>query len=92
MKKHYGSNATFLPLRYDKGSEEPLACTLIDLAVGSWNNPTFDIAYFLYLSTTPALRRTHEQEFLAFYHDHLISNLHKLGYDPSVYPYRYRLL
>ncbi len=74
-------------MRYGKEGN-PNKCVLIDLAVGSYNNPMIDLTYFLFLSTTPMLRRTHEQEFLGYYHDQLVSNLHKLGEDPSIYPYR----
>jgi hypothetical protein len=75
--------------RYDHGSDTPVACTLIDLAIGSWNSPAMDLSYFFFTSITPMLRRTHEKTFLGFYHDELTRNLHKLGEDPTVFPYRY---
>jgi hypothetical protein len=75
--------------RYEQDGETPVACTLLDLAVGSWNSPALDLTYFFFLSITPMLRRTHDKEFLGFYHDELVRNLHKLGEDPSIYPYRY---
>jgi thiamine kinase-like enzyme len=85
------TNLCYLPLacRYKSDGHTPSACTLIDLAIGSWNNPACDLSDFFFMSTTPMMRRTHETEFLGFYHDELVRNLHKLGEDPSVYPYRY---
>ena len=74
--------------RYD-ASDEPDSCVLIDLSNGSWSNPAVDLAFFLVLSTTPMLRKTHEEDFLGYYHDKFTSYMHKLGEDPSVYPYRH---
>ena len=45
--------------------------------------------YFFYMSTTPMLRKTHLEHFLGYYHDQFVTCLHKLGEDPTVYPYRY---
>ncbi len=61
---------------------------LVDLAMGKWASPATDLAYFFFTSTAPALRRTHYEQFLGHYHDEMTRNLHKLGVDPSVFPYR----
>ncbi len=74
--------------RYDDENKEPTACVLIDLAIPFWGTPVLDLVIFLFISTTPGLRATHEGELLGFYHDELTRNLHRLGVDPSVYPYR----
>ena len=62
---------------------------MVDLAITRWSSPVTDISYFLSLSTTPQLRRTHLDKFLEHYHNALISNFHKLGEDPTVYTFRY---
>jgi hypothetical protein len=62
---------------------------LIDLALSRWASPATDLAYFLYISTTPQLRKTHLTHLLGHYHDTLIDCFHKLGIAPSVYPFRY---
>lgn len=71
------------------GVEKPSKCLLLDLAVTRWASPATDLAYFLFLSTPPNLRLTHQEEFLGHYHDTFVSTMHKLGFDPSIYSYRY---
>ncbi len=73
--------------RYPEGSTDPTECMLIDLALTCWNNPSIDVTILFYLSTMPSLRKTHEEEFLSFYHEELVRNLQKLGEDPGVYTY-----
>ena len=74
--------------RYGSDGETPVSCALIDLAINFHGNPANDLIYFLYMSTTPMLRKTHLEHFLGYYHDHFVAYLHKLGEDPTVYPYR----
>lgn len=67
---------------------EHVAAALVDLAISRWNNPATDLSYFLFMSTTPQLRRTHIDEFLGHYHDCFTRCLYKLGEDPTIYSYR----
>ena len=75
--------------RYDDDGETPVSCAPIDLAIGYYGNPSNDLIYFMYMSTTPMLRKTHLKHFLGYYHDQFMSCLHKLGENPTVYPFRY---
>ena len=43
----------------DDDGETPVACSVIDLAIGFHGSPAIDLVYFLYMSTTPMLRKTH---------------------------------
>ena len=45
--------------RYADDVETPVACSVIDLAIGFHGSPAIDLIYFLYMSTTPMLRKTH---------------------------------
>ena len=75
-------------IRYGEDGETPVSCALIDLAIGYHGSPANDLVYFLYMSTTPMLRKMHLEHFLGYYHDQFVSSLHQLGEDPTVYPYR----
>ena len=43
----------------DDDEETPVSCSVIDLAIGFHGSPANDLIYFLYMSTTPMLRKTH---------------------------------
>ena len=66
----------------------PMKCALVDISIMKWTSPCCDLAYFLYTSVTPQLRRTHLEDLLGHYHDSLMKWLFKLGEDPTIYPYR----
>ena len=67
---------------------KPTKCALIDFGGAHYGNPTKDVAYFLFTSIAPNLRRTHYDRLLGIYHDALIKFFFELGQDPSVYPYQ----
>ena len=66
----------------------PTKVSLIDLAISRWANPCTDLVYFLYLSTTPQLRKTHLDYILECYHNTFVRTLVKLGEDPATYTFR----
>ena len=74
--------------RYDENNLPKKVC-LLDLAISRWANPCADLLYFIYFSTTPQLRATNLEDILEFYHTKLSSTFHKLGIDPTIYPFRY---
>ncbi len=73
--------------KHDKDNK-PEKCVLIDLALTRYASPCTDISYFLFLSVTPSLRRTHHLELLGHYHDTWTKTMIKLEQDPTVYPFR----
>eukprot|EP00095_Tigriopus_kingsejongensis_P003079 maker-scaffold664_size116482-snap-gene-0.21 protein:Tk03079 transcript:maker-scaffold664_size116482-snap-gene-0.21-mRNA-1 annotation:"AGAP013467-PA" len=74
--------------RYNEQGKTPKPdkVCLLDMAIIRWCSPTTDLAYFIYLSTTPELRKAHMNEILEYYHAQLIQCLCALGEDPTVYP------
>ncbi len=60
----------------------------MDVSNCKWASPCVDLAYFLYSSTTPALRETHLTRLLGHYHDTLVTCLAELNEDPTVYSFR----
>lgn len=73
-------------LRYD--GDKPKDVCLVDLALTKWASPTIDLSYFLYLSTTPELRKVHLSEILEFYHKSLTNTFKELNEDPTVFSLR----
>lgn len=76
----------FLLSRYE--GKKPIEVCLVDLARTKWTSPTIDLSYFLFLSTTPELRKDHLDEILEYYHQSLIKSLKELGEDPNDFSLR----
>lgn len=77
--------------RYEDGPEgkKPVEVCLVDLALTKWASPTTDLSYFLFMSTTPELRKAHMDEIMAYYHQTLTKALQDLGEDPNIISLRY---
>ena len=59
----------------------------IDFQMCRVARPTIDVAYLLWTSTTPDLRREHEGELLDRYHSTLAGRLEALGAGEEELPY-----
>ncbi|XP_059086963.1 uncharacterized protein LOC131883497 [Tigriopus californicus] len=72
--------------KYEDGpvGKTPTDVCLVDLALTKWASPTIDLSYFLYMSTTPELRKAHMDEIMAYYHQTLTNALKQLGEDSDV--------
>jgi hypothetical protein len=69
----------------EDGVAVPTKVCLVDIALYCWSSPAIDLAYFFFLSVTPELRETHEEELLEFYHSRLVRYLRMFGFDRSVF-------
>ena len=58
---------------------------MVDLALVCYRNPTIDLVYFAYISTTYEFRKKYMDSLLDIYHKQLTKTLAALGIDPSVY-------
>ena len=67
----------------DDDGETPVSCSVIDLAIGFHGSPANDLIYFLYMSTTPMLRKTH----LGNIHKGRLQNFGNFGPPPSLPPF-----
>ncbi|TRY72195.1 hypothetical protein TCAL_11970 [Tigriopus californicus] len=67
--------------KYD--GNKPSDVCFVDLALTKWASPTIDLSYFLFLSTTPDLRKAHMSDILKCYHDSLTLTLKSLDDNPT---------
>lgn len=59
---------------------KPVALKILDWQLCHYNSCCFDIAFFLFYSVVPSIRRANLEDLLKLYHDTLIESLDKFGY------------
>lgn len=62
----------------------PISNLLVDFQMCNYNSPALDLVYFIFSSTAKDIRLEKIDFFLQFYHQHLKSNLKKLGYKEKI--------
>ncbi|CAH2010214.1 unnamed protein product [Acanthoscelides obtectus] len=79
----WNNNFMFQYKNNDKTS--PSSVMILDWQFSSLKSPTYDLAYFLYLTSSRSANLFHQ--FLQEYHEHLSDFLIQLGSSPSLYTF-----
>lgn len=56
----------------------------IDFQYACWTSPAIDLHYFLNTSLQESQRPDRFDDLIAFYHEHLETNLNRLGYKKAI--------
>lgn len=72
--------------KHIEGTKTPCAVKYIDYQLSHYNSFAWDLTYFLYNSTRPAIRRAKFKELLTAYHQSLVYNLKYFNYTDNDVP------
>ncbi|XP_057666272.1 uncharacterized protein LOC130900003 isoform X1 [Diorhabda carinulata] len=71
--------ATNILFKYDKKTEKPICCKLVNFECARYSPPALDVLAFLYLTTSRDFRKKYMYEVVGMYYSYLEKNLKQAG-------------
>lgn len=75
-----------LMFRYNADDGAVEDCLLVDYQMVNYNSPMLDLQYLIYTSVAHDLKMNSVDEIIHYYHQQLVANLQKLGYEEKRIP------